>query len=50
MGDEDALNVPLQDCELLAELRMTTELMIAGNESDGPLDQAEIDRLLGIRP
>jgi hypothetical protein len=45
---EDQLNVPLEDAELLAEVELTTNLIIAASESESPLTQAQVDRLLGI--
>ena len=45
---DDQLNVPLEDSELLAEVELTTNLIIAASESDDSLPQAEVDRLLGI--
>jgi hypothetical protein len=45
---DDQLNVPLEDSELLAEVEMTTNLIIAASESDAALAQDEVDRLLGI--
>ena len=45
---EDQLNVPLEDAELLAEVELTTNLIIAASEADDCLPQAEIDRLLGL--
>jgi hypothetical protein len=47
---DDQLNVPLEDAELLAEVELTTNLIIAASESDTPLPQAEVDRLLGLDP
>ena len=47
---DDQLNVPLEDAELLAEVELTTNLIIAASESDGPLSQADVDRLLGLDP
>jgi hypothetical protein len=38
----------LYDVEELAEIRMTTDLMIAASESAGPLSQAAIDQILGL--
>jgi hypothetical protein len=38
----------LQDGALLAELEMTTRLMIAANQSDGPLTQEQVDVALGL--
>jgi len=44
---DDQLNVPLEDSELLAEVELTTNLIIAASESESPLPQDEVDRLLG---
>jgi hypothetical protein len=44
----DQLNVPLEDYELLAEVEMTTNLIIAASAADAPLSQSEVDRLLGL--
>ena len=45
---DDNLNVPLEDSELLAEVELTTNLIIAASESEATLSQAEIDELLGL--
>ena len=47
---EDQLNVPLEDAELLAEVELTTNLIIAASESETALPQEEVDRLLGLEP
>ena len=47
---DDQLNVPLEDAELLAEVELTTNLIIAASESDAALAQEEVDRLLGLEP
>jgi hypothetical protein len=47
---DDQLNVPLEDAELLAEVELTTNLIIAASESETILPQADIDRLLGVEP
>jgi hypothetical protein len=44
----DQLNVPLEDVELLNEVELTTNLIIAASEADHALPQAVIDRLLGV--
>ena len=44
----DPLDVELEDSELLEEVVLTTSLIAAANQSEGPLDPAEIDRLLGL--
>lgn len=45
----DRLDVPTHDADMLDEIEMTSNLMIAASESDGPLTQDSIDRILGIR-
>ena len=45
---DDQLNVPLEDSELLAEVELTTNLIIAASESEDSLSQDEVDQLLGI--
>ena len=45
---DDQLNVPLEDSELLAEVELTTNLIIAASESEATLDPDEVDRLLGV--
>jgi len=45
---DDQLNVPLEDVELLDEVELTTNLIIAASEAEGELPQVEIDRLLGV--
>jgi len=45
---DDQLDVPLEDAELLAEVELTTNLIIAASESESALPQAEVDRLLGL--
>jgi hypothetical protein len=45
---DDQLNVPLEDADLLAEVELTTNLIIAASESEAALSQAEVDRLLGL--
>jgi hypothetical protein len=45
---DDQLNVPLEDYELLSEVELTTNLIIAASESDRALPQDEVDRLLGL--
>ncbi len=46
MGDQ--LDVPLEDSELLEEVEMVSTLILAASENDGRLDQAAIDRILGV--
>jgi len=45
---DDQLNVPLEDAELLAEVELTTNLIIAASEAGSALDQDQIDTLLGL--
>jgi hypothetical protein len=45
---DDQLNVALEDAELLAEVELTTNLIIAASEADDALPQAVVDRLLGL--
>lgn len=45
---DDQLNVPLEDAELLAEVELTTNLIIAASESDDSLSQDQVDALLGL--
>jgi hypothetical protein len=42
----DPFDVPLEDDELLEELRLTTELIIAANTTAGPLCHDRLDRIL----
>jgi hypothetical protein len=38
----------LRDDEAMDEIEMTSNLMIAASEVDGPLTQAQVDALLGL--
>ncbi|HET9830011.1 MAG TPA: hypothetical protein VFQ11_16080 [Nocardioidaceae bacterium] len=42
----DQFDVSLHDDELLAEIRLATELMIAASRRDGGLTPAEVDEVL----
>ncbi len=44
----DVLDVSLNDVDLLEELGLSAELMIAACQSEHPLSQDQIDRLLGL--
>jgi hypothetical protein len=44
---DDQLNVPLEDAELLAEVELTTNLIIAATEADA-LSQEDVDAILGV--
>ena len=45
---DDQLDVPLEDSALLEEVELISTLIIAASETDGQLDKAQIDRLLGV--
>jgi hypothetical protein len=45
---DDQLNVPLEDAELLAEVELTTNLIIAASEAEATLTQAQVDEILGV--
>jgi len=44
----DQLDVDIHDVNVLNEIEMMTNLIIATSESDGPLTQDQIDSILGI--
>jgi hypothetical protein len=46
----DQLDVSVHDTEVLAEIEMMTNLIIATSESEGPLTQVRIDEILGVSP
>lgn len=46
----DQFDVTLEDPDLLGEVEMTTNLIIAASETAGPLEQDEIDAILGVVP
>ena len=46
----DQLDVTIHDTEVLDEIEMMTNLIIATSESDGPLTQGRIDGILGVDP
>jgi hypothetical protein len=46
----DQFDVSLEDSDLLGEVELTTNLIIAASESDDTLAQDEVDRLLGLDP
>jgi hypothetical protein len=46
----DQFDVTLEDADLLSEVELTTNLIIAASEADEHLTTAEIDRILGVRP
>jgi hypothetical protein len=49
-GVYDQFDVTLEDADLLGEVELTTNLIIAASEADEHLTIAEIDRILGVRP
>ncbi len=46
----DQFDVSLEDSDLLGEVELTTNLIIAASESDDHLTPDEIDQILGIVP
>ena len=46
----DQFDVTLEDGDLLGEVELTTNLIIAASESDEHLLADEIDRILGVAP
>ena len=44
----DQFDVTLEDADLLGEVELTTNLIIAASEADGRLTDEEIDRILGV--
>jgi len=46
----DRLNIDVYDDELRAEIELVADLIVAANESTGPLPQSDIDALLRLRP
>lgn len=45
----DQFDVSLEDGDLLREVELTTNLIIAASETDERLSDEEIDRILGVR-
>ena len=46
----DQFDVTLEDGDLLGEVELTTNLIIAASEADDRLTDEEIDRILGVSP
>ena len=46
----DQFDVTLEDADLLGEVELTTNLIIAASESDDHLSADAIDRILGVVP
>lgn len=49
-GVFDPFEVELEDEELLREVELTTNLIVAASECDEHLDREDIDRILGVIP
>lgn len=47
---QDQFDVTLEDSDLLGEVELTTNLIIAASEAPGDLTLAEIDAILGVEP
>jgi hypothetical protein len=46
----DQFDVSLEDSDLLGEVELTTNLIIAASETDDHLTLEEIDEILGVGP
>ena len=46
----DQFDVTLEDVDLLGEVELTTNLIIAATESETRLSDEQIDRILGVSP
>ena len=46
----DQFDVTLEDQDLLREVEITTNLIIAASETDEHLSREEIDQILGVVP
>ena len=46
----DPFDVRLQDDELLDEVELTANLIVAANQSEAQLSVSEIDQILGVLP
>ena len=46
----DPFDVRLQDDELLDEVELTANLIVAANQSEAALSVSEIDEILGVLP
>lgn len=47
-GMSEQFDMPLEDSELLSEVELTTNLIVAASGTDEHLSAAEIDEILGI--
>jgi hypothetical protein len=46
----DQFDVTLEDSDLLGEVELTTNLIIAASETDDHLPETQIDEILGVVP
>ena len=46
----DQFDVSLEDDELMREVELTANLIVAASQSDDRLSTEEIDRILGVTP
>jgi hypothetical protein len=46
----DPFDVRLEDTEMLDEVELTANLIVAANQSTGQMSASEIDRILGVVP
>jgi hypothetical protein len=46
----DQFDVSLEDSDLMGEVELTTNLIIAASESDDRLSKDQIDQILGVVP
>ncbi len=46
----DQFDVSLEDSDLLGEVELTTNLIIAASETEDHLTDSEIDDILGVEP
>lgn len=46
----DQFDITLEDSDLLGEVELTTNLIVAASQADGHLSTAQIDAILGVRP
>ncbi len=46
----DPFDVRLEDTELLDEVELTANLIVAANQSAAQMSTSDIDRILGVEP
>ena len=46
----DQFDISLEDSDLLGEVELTTNLIVAASSTDDLLSVEEIDRILGVSP